>query len=173
MIYDYITNISFIFNTVLILIGVIIAIIPIVRWHRWAKAEQAYDMKTYGHCYEGHYTFEYWFDDHVASAVSIIGLGILIFSIGLFEFGFNAHSVYETRVNEGSHYESVIMKGETIREALKVSDDIVNTGLYSSAINYNSQLAVIKEKSANPRFSINFTGDYDWTAIDYIDLNIE
>ena len=173
MVYNYITNISFIFNIVLILIGVIVSIIPIVRWRRWAKAEQTHDMETYGHCYEGHYTFEYWFDDHIASAVSIIGLGILIFFIGIFDFTFNTLSVYETRINESSHYESVVMEGETIREALKVSDDIVNTGLYSSAINYNSQLAAIKEKSTNPRYSINFTGDYDWTAIDYIDLNVD
>ncbi len=173
MIHGYITNISFIFNIVLILIGVIIAIIPIVRWRRWAKAEQAYDMKTYGHYYEGHYTFGYWFDDRIGSTAIMIGLGTLIFFIGIVEFSINASSIYETRINEGSHYESIVMEGETIREALKVSDDIVNTGLYSSAINYNSQLAAIKEKSANPRYSINFTGDYDWTAIDYIDLNID
>lgn len=170
MIYGYITNISFIFDIIWLLIGLAIFFIPIIRWRCWANKERINDEKQGYTASDYHYSFEYWFEDRVFSAILIMALGFVIFLFGFIDICVNGSEIYKTRINENSHYEAMIMRKESLEDVLEVTDDIVNTDLYSQVVAYNAQLATIKSKYTDSRYSINFTGDCDWTAIDYIDL---
>ena len=79
-------------------------------------------------------------------------------------------TIIKNRTNEPANYNAMVIKGETLKQAIAVSDDLVNTDLYTSAVAYNGTLVQIQALSKNPMYALNFTGDCDWDAIEYINL---
>ena len=58
-------------------------------------------------------------------------------------------------------------------DALNTTDDVVNTDLYNRVIDFNTRLTEYQTKSVNDEYRHNFTGDYDWSVIQHIDLKGE
>lgn len=85
---------------------------------------------------------------------------------------FNGNSIYHNRINEAEYYTSAVVRAETIDAAIEVSEDIINTELYLDAIEFNEDLAEVKSKFNNPHYKMNFTGEYDWNELEYIELRL-
>ena len=79
-------------------------------------------------------------------------------------------TIYDTRQDEPVFYQAMIAEKEAIENSLAITTDIVNTQLYESAIAFNAELATYQQFSINPNYKYNFTGDYDWFAIEPIEL---
>ena len=99
--------------------------------------------------------------------------GIVFFIMAICFTAYDFTAAISNCYEEPAVYEKYVERGKMITDCIEVSDDIINTVLYNNAIDYNTNLAEIKAKYADPRFSMNFTGDYDWNAIPYIDLEGE
>ena len=76
----------------------------------------------------------------------------------------------DNQLNDQAYYEYAIVKAETLKSAIQISDDIINTELYKEVIEYNGKLSKIKTYFNNPAYKMTFSGECDWNAIDYIDL---
>lgn len=168
MIYNFVTWVNFAIAFAFLVIGVVFCVIPPIRWRLWAKAERKKD-KNCPHS-DWYYSFGEWVEDHVAHVIANFSIGILALIVFLVSVGCDASTVYTNQVEEPARYEYAIIRAETLKDALDVTEDIVNTDLYASVVGYNAQLATIKAKAADPIYAINFSGDYDWGALDYINL---
>lgn len=154
----------------ILLIAIIIALIPIVKWYKW-KINLKAERKARGtdDCYSNtFYSLFRWLEEADA-AMFIIGIcsAIAIAVYSCLPLG----EIYSNRVHEPSRYSAVIAEAKTLTEALDVSEDIVNTDLYNRVVDYNTNLASIKSKFNNNDFRLNFSGKYDWNALERIDLN--
>lgn len=113
--------------------------------------------------------YEYFFDDKILMGVSFCA-GLIFFMLTASFTACDACTIISNRYEEPAIYEQYIEREKVITDCIEISDDIINTDLYNNAIAYNTNLAEIKAKYTDSNFSINFTGDYDWTAIPYISL---
>lgn len=114
--------------------------------------------------------WEYMFDTKISMGLSFAA-GIVFFIMAFCFTAYDFTAVISNHYDEPAIYEKYVERGKVIADCIEVSDDIINTELYNTAIAYNTNLAEIKAKYADPRFNMNFTGDYDWNAIPYMDLN--
>ena len=143
---------------------------PIILWKSWAKKDKARDEKN------GLKYYHYDFDDWWNSGNNII-IGFICFIIALiaslvvlFAGVEGVTTIAKNRTNEPAFYNSMIIQGETLEQAITITDDLVNTDLYTSAVKYNGTLAQIQELAKSPMYALNFTGDYDWDTIEYVNL---
>ena len=100
---------------------------------------------------------------------SLIIAAVLVILGGIALTG-NIVDIHENKIMEPAIYEKMIICGDTYRDALEYSTDIINTDLYLDIVKYNEQLTIIKSKSKIPNYSFNFSGNYDWDALEHIDL---
>ena len=145
-------------------------LIPIFLWKNWAKKEKAEDEKN-GFKYD-YYNFDDWWNHGNNIVIGLICFSIaLITSLVVLISGVEGiTTITKNRTNESAFYNSMIIKGETLEQAITITDDLVNTDLYTSAVAYNGTLAQIQILAKSPMYALNFTGDYDWDAIKYINL---
>ena len=119
------------------------------------------------------YDFNKWLcrndNDFIYVVTQILATIIII--ISMFVSVILALAIRENKDYEESYYTSTIVEAESLKSALEVSEDIVNTGLYERIVNYNSELAYIKTCFNSPNFKPTFSGEYDWNSIDYVLLN--
>jgi hypothetical protein len=107
-------------------------------------------------------------EDPLIPIVLTIALTFLL----LLTVAFNGSSIYHNRINEAEYYTTAVVRAETIDAAIEVSEDIINTELYLDAIEFNKELAEVKSKFNNPHYKMNFTGEYDWNELEYIELRL-
>ena len=152
---------------ILALIGILT---PIILWKRWVKREKAEDKK-YGINYHS-YDFKDWWNLDNNLFIGLPCLAVTLFAaLVILMAGINgATTIVKNQINEPIYYNSMVAKGKTLEQAINVSDDLINTDLYTSAVTYNESLAQIQALSKNPMYVLNFTGNYDWDAIEYIEL---
>lgn len=114
--------------------------------------------------------FDYLIDSEGCFLSSVL---IVVFSLLLLiTVATNGNSIYHNRINEAEYYTSAVVRAETIDAAIEVSEDIINTELYLDAIEFNEELAEVKSKFNNPHYKMNFTGEYDWNELEYIELRL-
>ena len=163
--FDFKTFIDFGFDIFFVVISIFFIVLPMIMHKRykkmWAKEKTYWAPSGF---------FEYIFEDKIPMGISFIS-GIVCIVLASCFIIYDTATVISNRYEEPAIYEQYVERGKIINDSIEVSDDIINTELYSTAIAYNTGLAEIKAKYADPRFSMNFTGDYDWNAIPYIDLN--
>ena len=107
-------------------------------------------------------------EDPIIPIILTIAFSFLLF----LTVAFNGDSIYHNRINEAEYYTSAVVRAETIDAAIEVSEDIINTELYLDAIEFNKELAEVKSKFNNPHYKMNFTGEYDWNELEYIELRL-
>lgn len=119
-----------------------------------------YTIKKYKH--------RYWEDYEFLSALLLVFVGTLIGGIVFI----NSFAEYRgNRLNEAANYNALMAEGQTLTDALTVSNDIIKNDLYLAISNYNQDVTRWKAYYTSPRFSYNFTGDYDWMKIPYINIS--
>ena len=165
--FNFKTFVDFGFDFFFLAITIFLIVLPIVVYKQYRK--RYYKEKTYWHPDN---FWEYIFGNNIPMGFSFVA-GILFFIFTVCSTTYDACTVVSNRYEEPAIYEQYIERGKVIADCIEVSDDIINTELYNTAIAYNTNLAEIKAKYSDPRFEMNFTGDYDWNTIPYIDLKGE
>ena len=168
---NFITVSDFYFLAILAFMAFITIIaVPVTRWQIWANKKKVeddiYDRKNRD------YSFSNWFynDDYLPFYIISIATGIvciLSFFISSLNVGFTLHT---NKIEEFSRYQTYIVSKNSYEEILNMSTDIINTPLYEEVVEYNKNLAEIKAKYNDPKFDMNFSGEYDWNALEYIEL---
>ena len=166
--FDFKTFIDFGFDIFFIVLSIFFIVLPMILYKRYRKM-CAKEKISY---WKPSSFFDYIFGDRILTGVSFVS-GIVCIILAVCFIIYDASIVVSNRYEEPAIYEQYIEKGKVISDSIEVSDDIINTALYNNAISYNTSLAEIKAKYTDPRFSINFTGDYDWNTIPYIELKGE
>ena len=149
----------------------------IIRYNRYKKAEIARIHERYSgleneEAYiksEMRYIYnfiEYCGQEHTGIFATMIVLALAMGGVDLIIGG----TIYDTRQDELVFYQTMNAEKEAIEDSLAITTDIVNTQLYESAIVFNAELATYQQCSINPNYKYNFTGDYDWFAIEPIEL---
>ena len=113
--------------------------------------------------------WDYIFGNKISMGLSFTA-GIVFFIMVICFTTCDFTTAISNRYEEAAIYEQYVERGKVISDSIEVSNDIINTELYNNAISYNTSLAEIKAKYIDPNFSMNFTGDYDWSTIPYISL---
>lgn len=165
--FNFKTFVDFGFDFFFLAITIFLIVLPIVVYKQYRK--RYYKEKTYWHPDN---FWEYIFGNNIAMGLSFVA-GIVFFIFAICSTTYDACIVVSNRYEEPAIYEQYVERGKVIADCIEVSDDIINTELYNTAIAYNTNLAEIKAKYADPRFEMNFTRDYDWNAIPYISLKGE
>ena len=165
--FNFKTFIDFSFDIFFIALSIFFIVLPMVMYKRYRKTWDK--EKTY---WAPSSFFEYIFGDKVSMGVSFIS-GIVLIILASCSIIYDTATVVSNRCEEPAIYEQYVERGKVISDSIEVSNDIINTELYNNAISYNTSLAEIKAKCTDPRFSMNFTGNYDWNTIPYIDLKGE
>ena len=167
----YIYTYEIILDLIALLLAAVLIIVPVIKWKKWKILEKEYEKENRYRPYSDyHYSFDSWLKDNSRALISV-ALAVLLIMVGSINFYFDVDTVWNNRCKEPSNYETMIVQGETIREALGSTTDIVNTDLYIKAIDYNSELTTIKAKCNDPKYSINFSGNYDWNNIKLIEIS--
>ena len=167
----YIYTYEIISDLIALLLGGVLIIVPVIKWKKWKILEKEYEKENRYRPYSDyHYSFDSWLADNSRALISV-ALALLLIMIGSISFYFDADIAWDNRRKEPSNYETMIVQGETIREALDSTTDVVNTDLYIKAIDYNSELTTIKTKYNDPKCRFNFSGDYDWNNIKLIEIS--
>ena len=156
--FNLISSVDIITNTIVTFIGILFFFAPLLFY----KIFNSYWS-----------TFFEWISDSLlgmlASFFSLIIAAVLVIMGGISLFN-NVVDIHENKIMEPAIYEKMIICGDTYRDALEYSTDIINTDLYLDIVKYNEQLTIIKSKSKIPNYSFNFSGNYDWDALEHIDL---
>ena len=164
--FNFKTFIDFSFDIFFIVLSVFFIVLPIIMHKRykkmWAKEKNTYWVSPSSF-------FEYIFEDKIPMGISFIS-GIVLIVLASCSIIYDTATVVSNRYEEPAIYEQYVERGKVISDSIEVSNDIINTELYNNAISYNTSLAEIKAKYTDSNFDINFTGDYDWSAIPYISL---
>ena len=165
--FNFKTFIDFSFDIFFIALSIFFIVFPMIMHKRykkmWAKEKTYWAPSGF---------FEYIFEDKIPMGISFIS-GIICIVLASCSIIYDTATVISNRYEEPAIYELYVERGKVISDSIEVSNDIINTELYNNAISYNTTLAEIKAKYADPRFEMNFTGDYDWNTIPYIDLKGE
>ena len=165
--FNFKTFIDFGIDFFFVAITIFLIVLPVVVYKRYRK--RCNKEKTY---WTPDSFCEYIFGNKIYMGLSFVA-GIVFFIFAVCSTTYDAHIIVSNHYEEPAIYEQYVERGKAISDCIEVSDDIINTVLYNNAIDYNTNLAEIKAKYADPRFSMNFTGDCDWNAIPYIDLKGE
>ena len=165
--FNFKTFIDFGFDIFFIVLSVFFIILPMIMYKRYRK--MCTKEKVY---WTPSSFFEYIFGDNILMGISFVS-GIICILLASCSIIYDTATVVSNRYEEPAIYEQYVERGKVISDSIEVSNDIINTELYNNAISYNTTLAEIKAKYADPRFSMNFTGNYDWNTIPYIDLKGE
>ncbi len=167
----YIYTYEIISDLIALLLGAVLIIVPVIKWKKWKVLEKEYEEENRYRPYSDyHYSFGSWLADNSRALISV-ALAVLLIMVGSINFCFDADIAWDNRCKEPSNYETMIVQGETIREALDSTTDVVNTDLYIKAVDYNSELTTIKTKYNDPKCRFNFSGDYDWNDIELIEIS--
>lgn len=162
--FNFKTFIDFGVDFFFVAITIFFIVLPIIVYKRYRKR---YDKeKTYWHPDN---FYEYIFGNKISMGLSFVA-GIVFFIFAICSTTYDAYAVISNRYEEPAIYEQYVERGKATADCIEVSDDIINTELYNTAIAYNTNLAEIKAKYTDPNFSMNFTGNYDWSTIPYISL---
>ena len=162
--FNFKTFVDFGFDFFFLAITIFFIVLPIIVYKRYRKR---YDKeKTYWHPDN---FYEYIFGNKISMGLSFVA-GIVFFIFAVCSTTYDAYTVVSNRYEEPAIYEQYVERGKVISDSIEVSNDIINTELYNNAISYNTSLAEIKAKYTDPNFSMNFTGNYDWSTIPYISL---
>ncbi len=107
--------------------------------------------------------------DLIGSIMIAVGLIIAtLFTIGLC---IETVILVDQRNNEPVIYQEMVAEGRSLEQALSNSYDIVNTDLYTRAVDWNTKLAKIQAAAENPKYAISFTGKVDWSSVEPIDFS--
>lgn len=162
--FNFKTFIDFSFDIFFIALSIFFIVLPMIMHKRykkmWAKEKTYWAPSGF---------FEYIFEDKIPMGISFIS-GIICIVLASCSIIYDTATVISNRYEEPAIYELYVERGKVISDSIEVSNDIINTELYNNAISYNTTLAEIKAKYTDPNFSMNFTGDYDWSTIPYISL---
>ena len=165
--FNFKTFIDFGFDIFFIILSVFFIVLPMIMHKLYRKTWDK--EKTY---WAPSGFFEYIFEDKIPMGISFIS-GIICIVLASCSIIYDTATVISNRYEEPAIYELYVERGKVISDSIEVSNDIINTELYNNAISYNTGLAEIKAKYTDPNFSMNFTGDYDWSTIPYISLKGE
>lgn len=162
--FNFKTFIDFSFDIFFIALSIFFIVLPMIMHKRykkmWAKEKTYWAPSGF---------FEYIFEDKIPMGISFIS-GIICIVLASCSIIYDTATVISNRYEEPAIYELYVERGKVISDSIEVSNDIINTELYNNAISYNTTLAEIKAKYTDLNFSMNFTGDYDWSTIPYISL---
>ena len=162
--FNFKTFIDFGFDIFFLTITIFLIILPMVMYKRYRKTWDK--EKTY---WAPNRFFEYIFEDKIPMGISFLS-GVVFVVLSSCFIVYDAATVVSNRYEEPAIYEQYVERGKVISDSIDVSNDIINTELYNNAISYNTTLAEIKAKYTDPNFSMNFTGNYDWSTIPYLSL---
>lgn len=163
--FDPINRLSTLSGFFIFLLGVILICIPY-----WSYLHKRKKLKSQGYIPYYYEEFNRFCEEYPWRSYGVMAVGIVIafvFSIGLI---YEVYAMVDNRINEPAYYSQMIAEGDTLEDAISISEDIINTELYTSIVSYNRRLADIKMKASLPAYSWNFTGIHDWEAIPYIEL---
>lgn len=165
--FNFKTFIDFGFDIFFIVLSIFFIVLPMIMHKRykkiWAKQKTYWVPSNF---------FEYIFGDTPSMGISFLS-GVVFIILSSCFIVYDAAIVVSNRYEEPAIYEQYVERGKVISDSIEVSNDIINTELYNNAISYNTTLAEIKAKYTDPNFSMNFTGNYDWSTIPYISLKGE
>ena len=162
--FNFKTFIDFGFDIFFIVLSIFFIVLPMIMHKRYRKTWDK--EKTY---WAPSGFFEYIFEDKIPMGISFLS-GIVFIILASYFIVYDTATVVSNRYDEPAIYEQYVERGKAISDSIEVSSDIINTELYNNAISYNTSLAEIKAKYTDLNFSMNFTGDYDWSTIPYISL---
>ena len=162
--FNFKTIFDFGFDFFFLAITIFLIILPIVMYKQYRK--KCDKEKTY---WPPDSFWEYIFGNKITMGLSFVA-GIVFFIFAICSTTYDACIVVSNRYEEPAIYEQYVERGKVISDSIDVSNDIINTELYNNAISYNTTLAEIKAKYTDPNFSMNFTGNYDWSTIPYLSL---
>ena len=162
--FNFKTFIDFGFNIFFIILSIFFIVLPMIMYKRYRKT---WDKEKSYWAPSGF--FEYIFEDKIPMGISFLS-GIVFIILASYFIVYDTATVVSNRYEEPAIYEQYVERGKAISDSIEVSNDIINTELYNNAISYNTSLAEIKAKYTDLNFSMNFTGDYDWSTIPYISL---
>lgn len=163
--FDPINRLSTLSAFLIFLLGIILTCTPY-----WFYRYKRKKLKSQGYIPYDYETFKHFCDEFLWRSAGTMGVGIVIALIVGIGIIYEIYATVDNRINEPVYYAEMIAEGDTLEDAIVKSDDIVNTILYTSAVDYNRKLADIKMKANLPAYSWNFTGIHDWEAIPYIEL---
>ena len=150
------------------ILGFIITAIPFVGWltTRPKKTSNDYTSKYIR-------SFESFADDHMALTLISMFIGAIMLTFCIGWHCSIASNVRINKINEPVIYQQMMVERVSTVDALNTTDDVVNTDLYNRVIDFNTRLTEYQTKSVNDEYRHNFTGDYDWSVIQHIDLKGE
>lgn len=107
--------------------------------------------------------FDTFFIGAIVITVVAGGIMLILSIIGI-------AGIYENHICEPIVYEQYKIEYATITNIIDKSEDVVNSDVYLRANDYNKEITKLKEASTNPNYKLNFTGDYDWSALPTVEI---
>lgn len=163
---------------IVFILGIIGVAIPIICYRISIAADRKHWMEKFPDSEYKPDSFLEWVDggasmEMAPMLITVIGFGaaFFLFCCGIYGIIDGTSTAIENQHQEPANYSSMILEQKTISQSLAVSDDIVNTGLYQKAIEFNSSLAEMQIKYNDPFYSLNFTGNYDWNDIPFVEVD--
>ena len=112
-------------------------------------------------------TFIEWLNDSFLRSATFL-LGTLVSFGVIIVLGISVGNIYSNRVNEDVVYAEMANKKQALENVVNETEDIINTDLYNQVVSFNTKLGKMQTYSTHPNYSINFSGNCDWYAIEPI-----
>lgn len=95
--------------------------------------------------------------------VSLVGCVIMTIALLINIFG----PVFQKR-DEVITYQETLYEQSTLQEAINSTDDIINTELYTKAIDFNKHLAKVQTAQNDSKYARSFSGKVDWSTVPFV-----
>lgn len=154
-------------STIVLAILMLLSVIGVAFLHFHNAQKGIKVSQANGHTW---YDYEDYMSDHQLKSIVawcwMIIMGLLTIILWCCLIG----TTVQNRIAEPALYASTQSTYVTVTQALDVSDDVIKSDLYLSAVDYNKTVAKYQSYYNQPGFAINFSGKYDWNALPVIDL---
>lgn len=111
--------------------------------------------------------------NHFALNLASIVIAVISFVavvIIMIIFCFNLGGANIQKQQEEVIYKGYVMEAKTLQASLDNTYDIVNTDLYLAAVSYNKEVTEIRAAYNDPRYSMTFSGDVDWSTVPLVSI---
>lgn len=120
--------------------------------------------------YYNYRRFKNWHDESIVIIKVIIVIACIITCIFP---AVSLHQVYKNHVVEETTYNQYLTEYNTLNDILTSTTDVVNSEVYLRVNEYNKEVSEFKSQFNNPKWSYNFTGQFNWNELNMIDIKGE
>ena len=120
-----------------------------------------------------YYNYKRFKDWHNEETIFIKAAIIILSLITCVFLAVSLHQIYRNHVIEETTYNEYLTEYDTLNSILKSTTDVVNSEVYLRVNEYNKEVSEFKSQFNNPKWSYNFTGQFNWNELNTIDIKGE